>query len=101
MKKARADTSPTETKLNIMDFNIFSVNGTEEFKDENSVNDVLASNYTFGEFDNQSILQPTLYNCGNESFNCTEESDTEGYFYKVCNIVFKYYLYCLFCTHIW
>ena len=60
------------------------VNGTEEFKDGNSVNDQLASNYPFGEFDNKSITQPTLYKCGNESFNCTEESDNGGYFYKVC-----------------
>ena len=68
------------------------VDGTEEFMDENSVNDVLASNYTFGEFDNQSIPQPTLYNCGNKSVNCKEEIDTEGYFYKVCNLVFENYL---------
>ena len=65
------------------------VNRTEELKDEDSENDHLASNYTFGEFDNQSIPQPTLYNCGNESINSTEESDTEGYFYKVCKVLFS------------
>ena len=53
------------------------VNGTEAFKDEHS------ENYTFSEFDNRSVPQPTLYNCDNESINCTEESDTGGYFYKV------------------
>ena len=65
------------------------VNATEEFKDENSVNDVLASNYTFGEFDNQSAPHSTLDNCDNESFNCTAESDNGGYFYKVCRVVFN------------
>jgi hypothetical protein len=63
------------------------VNGTEELKDVYSENDQLASNYTFGEFDNQSV--PTVYNCDNESANCTEESDTGGYFYKVCKLVFS------------
>ena len=60
------------------------VNATEEFKDENSENDQLASNYTFGEFNNYSTPQPTLYNCGNESINCTEEIDNRGYFNKEC-----------------
>ena len=63
------------------------VNGTEEFRDENSENDHLASNYTFGEFNNQS--NPQLYKCDNESTNCTEESDTGGYFYKVCKVAFQ------------
>ena len=58
---------------------IDAVNGTEDFKDENS------ENYTFGEFD----TQPTLYNCGNESINCTGGSDNGGYFYKVCTVVFN------------
>ena len=72
---------------------IDSVNGAEEVKDEDSEidleNDLLASNYTFGEFNNQSTPHPTLYNCGNKSFNCTEESDNGGYFYKVCKVVFN------------
>ena len=62
------------------------VNETEELKDEDSENDQLASNYTFGEFYNQSTPHSTLYNCGNEMLNCTEESDTGGYFYKVCRV---------------
>jgi hypothetical protein len=56
------------------------VNGTDELQDEDSENDQLASNFTFGGFNNHS----KLYNCGNESLNCTEESNSGGYFYKVC-----------------
>ena len=66
------------------------LNRTVEFKDENSENDQLASNYTFGEFDKP----PTLYSCENKSINCTEESDTGGYFYKVCKVVLNNSLEC-------